>query len=381
MRRWVLLLLGCALMLTTLPAHAQSYEWLQVVPDKFDNPVYVTHASDGSGRLFVIEQAGYVWIVQGGLLLDQPFLNIADLLPDEVFRGGYTERGLLGLAFHPQYRENGHVFISYTRRDQQNIVARYQVSSTNPNQIDPTSEVILLSFVHPEMNHNGGMLAFGKDGYLTIAVGDGGGDQGDPSGNAQNPASLLGKLLRIDVNADRYTIPPDNPFRDHPTARPEVWALGLRNPWRFSFDRDMGDLYIGDVGWGNWEEINHVAAGTAGGLNFGWNVYEGTHLLPGKADPGGLQAPIAEYDHQGGACSVTGGYVVRGPGAPSLRGRYVFGDYCTGRVWTLARDDQGAWQARVLMETGMQITSFGEDERGGLYLVSYKGYIYRLRER
>ncbi|MBX3062587.1 MAG: PQQ-dependent sugar dehydrogenase [Anaerolineae bacterium] len=363
---------------TREPASA-SYEWLPVIREKFDNPIFLTNAGDGSGRIFVVEQAGYIWIVKDGVVNKEPFLDISEQLPDEVFRGGYTERGLLGLAFHPNYKTNGQFFITYTRRDSLNILARYHVSAADPDRADPASEQIVLQYQHPEMNHNGGMLAFGHDSYLYMGVGDGGGYQGDPDGNAQNKASLLGKILRIDVNSDPYSIPADNPFVNESGARPEIWVLGLRNPWRFSFDRATGDLYIGDVGWAQHEEVDVLPAGV-GGVNFGWNSFEATHLLDGRTDPGGVTMPVTEYEHTDGACSITGGYVYHGPGAPTLRGVYVFGDYCNGRVWALFRNEAGEWQTKRLMDTGLQISSFGEDEQGGLYLVTYKGYIYRLRE-
>jgi glucose/arabinose dehydrogenase len=399
----LLLVLSSSMLLPRLPAHAQadapasgSYEWLLVTQEKFDNPLYVTHAGDDSGRVFVVEQGGQVWIVRGVLVDPAPFLDISALLPDEVFRAGYTERGLLGLAFHPNYRKNGRLYVTYSRRDKINVLAEYRVSASDPDRADPASERVILTFDHPNMDHHGGMIAFGPDGYLYLSSGDGGGTQGDPEDDAQNKASLLGKLLRIDVDGDTrsvdgtdrtdgtglpYLIPPDNPFVGDPTARPEVWAFGLRNPWRFSFDRETGDLYLGDVGWGRYEEINHVAAGTPGGLNFGWNRYEGNYRIEGLPDPGPVVMPVFQYDHSDGACSVTGGYVYRGPGAPTLRGVYVFGDYCSGRVWALWRDQGATWQSRVLMDTGMQISAFGEDAQGGLYLVNYKGYLYRLRER
>lgn len=380
--------MGSPLASAQLPPPASgSYEWLLATEEKFDNPLFVTHAGDGSGRLFVVEQPGYIWIVRDRFTLPEPFLNISSLLSDEVFRGGYTERGLLGLAFHPDYARNGAFFITYARRDKMNILARYRVSADDPNRADPASEELLLSYEHPHLDHHGGMIAFGPDGYLYMSVGDGGGTQGDPEDDAQSKESLLGKLLRVDVSggdpaAGRpYAIPPTNPFAADPRARPEIWAFGLRNPWRFSFDRATGDMYIGDVGWGRVEEINYAAAGSAGGQNYGWNVFEGNYRFEDKTDPGATVPPIAQYEHTDGACSVTGGYVYRGPGAPTLRGVYVFGDYCVGRVWALWRAEADQWQMKVLIETGMQISSFGEDEMGGLYLVHYKGYLYRLRER
>lgn len=360
------------------------FKWTRIA-GKFDSPLFMTHAGDGSGRLFVVEQAGFVWIVRRNTISEKPFLDISELLPDDVFRGGYTERGLLGMAFHPDYATNGLFFIYYISRENRSILARYKVSADNPDQADPASAAIVLTVEQPpHFDHKGGMLAFGPDGYLYIGLGDGGGTQGDPDGNAQNPRKLLGKILRLDVNAEMYTIPPDNPFADGRDGAPEVWVLGLRNPWRFSFDRATGDLYIGDVGWGNWEEINYVPAGSKGGLNFGWAIYEGTHRIKEGPDPADLVMPVTEYSHTSGDCSVTGGYVYRGLMLVRLRGTYLYADYCTGQVWMLTRNpanSEGAWQSESFGDTRFVISSFGEDERGELYIVDYKGWLYRLESR
>lgn len=358
------------------PPDPTRYTWT-LVEGGFDNPLYVTHAGDGSGRLFGVEQLGRIWIIEAGKSYLKPFLDVSNLLPAEVFTGVYTERGLLGLAFHPDYRRNGTFFIHHTSRDGQSVIARYRVKPDNPNEADPASRHVILTVEDPWPDHNGGNIQFGPDGYLYVGFGDGG-NVNEPNYNSQNPALLLGKLLRLDVNADTYIVPPDNPFVDNPDYRPEIWALGLRNPWRYSFDRATGDLYIADVGQWDREEINFQPAASAGGENYGWSAWEGTRRHQTDVAPlGDVTWPIFEYTHADG-CSVTGGYVYRGAALPELRGYYFFGDYCNGRLWTTYRDREGAWQTQLFMETGRTITSFGEDERGELYLVDYKGDILRL---
>jgi len=313
--------------------------------------------------LFIIEKAGRIRIFQDGQLLEQPFLNISD----RVGSNG-NEQGLLGLAFHPQYAQNGRFFVNYTDTAGNTVIARYQVSG-DPNVADPNSEVKLLGVDQPFANHNGGMLTFGPDGYLYAGLGDGG-SAGDPSGNGQRTDVLLGKILRLDVDsADPYAMPEDNPFGN------EVWAYGLRNPWRFSFDKLTGDLYIGDVGQGDWEEIDYLPSGSLGGTNFGWNLREGAHDYKGSASLD-LIDPVAEYSHQEGGCSVTGGYVYRGS-MPEWNGIYLYGDYCSGFIWGLIRANDG-WQKQQLFETAVRINSFGQDAAGEMYLVSDSGMIYRL---
>jgi glucose/arabinose dehydrogenase len=344
----------------------------------FDSPVFVTHAGDGTGRLFVVEQAGTIRVVAGGRVLPAPFLDIRSL----VVAGG--EQGLLGLAFHPQFATNGLFYVYYTARPVgagagDNTVARYRVSATDPNRADPASGAVLLAIPDRHPNHNGGMLLFGPDGYLYVGTGDGGGE-GDPDGNAQNLQSLLGKLLRLDVDgAFPYAIPPTNPFVGRPDARPEIWAYGLRNPWRDSFDRATGDLYIADVGQDRFEEVNYQRAGSVGGRNYGWNRTEGFHCYPSPpCDWRGITLPVAEYDHTGGNCSITGGYVYRGRLLLALRGAYLYGDFCSGRIWALRRSALG-WTSRLLLDTALQISSFGEDEAGELLVADLaSGRIFRL---
>jgi glucose/arabinose dehydrogenase len=354
---------------------ALNYTWV-LVSDGFDNPIYATSAFDGSNRMFVVEQTGLVWIVNSdGSQVDDPFLDISAQLPPAVFRGGYSEQGLLGLAFHPNYEENGLVYISYTDVNGDSVISSMNIAADDANRVDPSSERVILTVDQPFENHNSGHIVFGQDGYLYISFGDGG-DQGDPFGNAQNPQSLLGKVLRIDVDAEEpYGIPADNPFVDSEDYAPEVWQMGLRNPWRFSFDRAQGDFYLADVGEWQFEEINFLPAGTAG-ANFGWEFFEGTLQRDGEP-PNNLTAPILTYDHSQG-CSVTGGYVYRGEQLPEMQGYYFYGDYCLGNLWIAQRDDLDIWQTTLWMPTLRQISSFGEDERGELYMVDYKGELLRL---
>jgi glucose/arabinose dehydrogenase len=345
---------------------------LREVTSDVSRPLFVTHAGDDSGRLFVIEKGGTIAIVSDGRRAPVPFLDITTLVDS-----GASERGLLGLAFHPAYEENGRFFVYYTAKNGDNTVARYQVSG-EPDAADPASGVVLLAVPDPAPNHNGGMLAFGPDGYLYVGLGDGG-SGGDPWGNGQNRDALLGKLLRLDVDTgDPYGIPPDNPWPDGGEGRPEVWAYGLRNPWRFSFDRATGDLFIADVGQNAYEEINFQPSGGAAGLNYGWNLREAAHCFRGQAcETAGLVDPIAEYAHDEG-CSVTGGYVYRGAAFPSLQGSYIFGDYCSGTIWSLRQDAPGQWERREILDSGMRISSFGEDEDGELYLTNLGGGLYQV---
>lgn len=350
------------------------YQW-EVVTKGFNSPVFVTHANDDSGRLFVMEQDGYVFILRDGAYDEtKPFLDISALLPNDVFQGGYTERGLLGLAFHPDFRENGLFFVTHSDRAGHLLLVRYHATG---DSADVDSRTELLSIDHPQYDHNGGMIAFGADGYLYMSVGDGGSQGDNPGEPAQRLDVLLGKLLRLDVSGDAYAVPPDNPFVDTPDAKPEIWAYGLRNPWRFSFDRATGDLYIGDVGQGEYEEVDFQAAGDPGGTNYGWKLYEGMHPYLGGVAPENMTLPVAEYPHMIG-CSITGGYVYRGESLPELQGVYFFGDYCSGRVWSLVRGASGNWKVEPFMQTERTISSFGEDAAGELYLVDFKGDILRL---
>ena len=333
----------------------------------------IQNAGDGSGRLFILEKRGQIRILQNNQLLPVPFLDIQNEVGSQ-----HTEQGLLGLAFHLKYAETGLFFVNYTDGNGNTVIARFHVSADDPNRADPTSEVDLIHVDQPYANHNGGGLAFGPDGYLYIGLGDGG-SAGDPLGNGQNLQTLLGKMLRIDVDhGDKYAIPPDNPFAGG-GGLPEIWAYGLRNPWRFSFDRLIGNLYIADVGQDAWEEIDVVPAGTPGGINFGWSYYEGNH--PYKNGPPAdvnFTFPAAEYSHADG-CSVSGGDVYRGSALPEWQGVYFYGDYCSGNIWGLIHTADNAWQTKIMFTTGMKINTFGVDEAGEVYLADYgSGTLLRL---
>lgn len=335
---------------------------LSVIARGLDAPLGIAHAGDGGDRLFVVEQGGTVRIITDGEVLPEPFLDVSDL----VVAGG--EQGLLGLAFHPDYADNGRFFINYTDTDGDTVVAEYAVSD-DPDVADADPERMLLSIDQPFPNHNGGHLAFGPDGYLYVGTGDGGG-AGDPEGNGQDLTTLLGKLLRIGVDAgggEPYDIPSDNPFVGDADARPELWAYGLRNPWRFSFDRASADLWIGDVGQSAFEEINR-AGGSDAGVNYGWDVMEGRNCFEEtNCDRSHKKLPLTGYSHEHG-CSITGGFVYRGTEFPKLRGGYVFGDYCSGNIWVLDARAVGFIEPVQLLADQGSISSFGEDEAGELYM-------------
>jgi glucose/arabinose dehydrogenase len=342
----------------------------------FSSPVGITHAGDGSGRLFVVQQGGQIRLVKGGVLQATPFLNISA----RVSTGG--ERGLLGLAFPHDYARKGYFYVNYTNTAGNTVISRFQRSAASADTADPASEQIVLTIGQPFANHNGGQLAFSqRDRMLYVGMGDGG-SGGDPGNRAQNPADLLGKILRIDTETGRpyaYTSPATNPFVSAAGFRPEIWALGVRNPWRFSFDRLTADLYMADVGQGSWEEVNFQPASSAGGENYGWRIMEGTHCFnPPGCSVFGLTLPILEYGHGAGDCSVTGGYVYREGSYPRMQGLYIYGDFCSGRIWGLRREG-GTWQNSLLLDTSIQISAFGEDESGALYVAGYNtGAIYQL---
>ncbi len=344
------------------------------------DPVGITNAADGSGRLFINERGGRIRVVAPDeSLLPTAFVDLSTRI------GAGGERGLLGLAFHPRFAQNGRLFVDYTRAgDGATVISELQAAADHQSA-DPASERVLLTIAQPFANHNGGQLAFGPDGYLYIGMGDGG-SGGDPFGNAQNLGVLLGKILRIDVDQrdgeQPYAVPPDNPFAPQGArageGAPEIWAYGLRNPWRFSFDPRGGDLYIGDVGQGEYEEIDRQPGDSAGGENYGWNVMEGRHCYQDGCDQAGYVKPIAEYTHDVG-CSVTGGYVYRGSLYPELAGVYVFADYCSGTVFTL-QVDEGTITPKPVLDSGLQVSSFGTDATGELYLADISGGgIYRVR--
>jgi glucose/arabinose dehydrogenase len=358
-RGWWLLLASALLW----PASSQGVR-LDPVATGLQSPLYVTHSRDGSGRLFIVEQGGRVKLLKPGAGTPTVYLNIAS----RVRAGG--EQGLLGLAFHPQFATNRRFFVNYTRvPDGATVIAEYQGPPAGVDVADPNTERILLVVAQPFENHNGGMIEFGHDGFLYIAFGDGGAEN-DPGNRAQNPNDLLGKILRIDVNgAQPYAIPPDNPFAGG-GGRPEIYALGLRNPFRFSFDRVTGALFAGDVGQNAREEIDIV---TRGG-NYGWRVFEGTlctGLGPGACDPTLFVRPSVEYAHQAGRCAVIGGYVYRGQAGSLPLGSYVFGDLCTGEIFLDS-------PSRLLIDTTFNLASFGEDGAGEVYVVDLAGAVYRF---
>ena len=351
--------------------------------------VYLTHAGDGSGRLFVVLQPGRIMVFSDQETADsaQEFLDIREQVSD---RG--NEEGLLGLAFDPDYASNGYFYVYYSASGpRRSIIARFSTRQDDRNQADPESEYTLLEVPQPYANHNGGMLAFGPDGYLYVGLGDGG-SAGDPQRNGQNPGTLLGSILRIDPGTPsagrNYAIPPDNPFVGRGEGyHEEIWAYGLRNPWRFSFDRgaggegtgsQKGDLWAGDVGQNAWEEIDLILPGR----NYGWNIMEGLHCYPrfvSACDQTSLEPPVVEYPLTGGNCSVTGGYVYRGSRLPFLYGAYIYGDFCSGRIWGLRYDGQRVTDHALLVDSSLDIASFGEDAAGELYILSFDRSIYRLK--
>ena len=313
--------------------------------------MFITHAGDGTGDLYVVEQTGTIRVLRGGRGKAEPFLDVTEL----IVSGG--EQGLLGLAFHPSFEDNGRFFVNYTDTSGDTQIVEYE---TRGARADEGSARPLLTVEQPFANHNGGHVAFGPDGALYIGMGDGG-SAGDPEGNGQDPNALLGKLLRLDVDG---------------AAEPQIWALGLRNPWRFSFDEVSGDLWIADVGQSELEEVNRVDARSRG-LNYGWNDMEGSACYEGGCDPERYVLPITEYSHDLG-CSVTGGYVYRGEEVPSMAGVYVFADYCSGTIFSIPSDAAAPTEPRVLLSPGFSVSSFGVDEQGELYVVDHGGSVFRF---
>jgi glucose/arabinose dehydrogenase len=348
---------------------------LEVVQGGFSAPIFVTAPPGDTARLFVVEQGGLIRIIEGGAVLATPFLDVSDSITPG------SERGLLGLAFHPDYAGTGFFYVNYTDLGGHTQVKRFTVSG-DPDVADEASGLTILSVTQPFSNHNGGMIAFGPDGMLYIGMGDGG-DGGDPQNHGQRPSTLLGSMLRLDVDGGSpYAIPGDNPYVAHATYREETWSYGLRNPWRFSFDRTTDDLYIGDVGQGQIEEVDFQPASSDGGENYGWNTMEGSQCYPSTSacSSSGLTLPVAEYSH-GEGCSITGGYVYRGSDWPALEGRYFYADYCNG--WIRSLVVTGGVAADLQDHTPdvgtlSQISSFGEDGAGELYVVSRSGTVYRI---
>lgn len=344
------------------------YKWTPVVSG-LQSPTDIQFPDDGSGRMFVLQQPGRIALIRDGQIAQTAFLDIKS----EVGSGG-NEQGLLGLAFHPKFNDNPYFYINYTDTNGNTVIARFQADGDAANR---ASQKDLLHVDQPFPNHNGGALAFGPDGYLYAGLGDGG-SADDPFGNGQNKDVLLGKILRVDVDhGDPYSIPADNPFGS------EIWDLGLRNPWRFSFDKVSGDLYIGDVGQDTWEEVDVVGAGQ-GGLDFGWNYREASHIFKGSP-PASLKLtyPVDEYSHASGRCSITGGFVYRGS-LPEWQGIYFYGDYCSGEIWGMMRtsdpSSKTGWVSQVLFKTGGHITTFGQAPSGEIYYADRTGTIYKLQK-
>lgn len=360
-----------------LALSAQPNLELEVFASGFSSPVDIAHAGDS--RLFIVEKAGRIRIIDGsGNTLPQPFLDIGPRVNSQA-----SERGLLGLAFHPDYADNGFFFVNYTNNSGDTRISRFSVSAGNPDQADPNSELVLLEVDQPFNNHNAGDLNFGPDGYLYFGLGDGGAAD-DPGNRAQNRQTLLGKMLRIDVdNGDPYSIPEDNPFADDDFTLDEIWAIGLRNPWRFSFDRLTGGMWIADVGQNRWEEVNYQAPGSGGGQNYGWRCYEGPDAfnLGGCLPQSEYTFPVQSYSNTSSVgCSITGGFVYRGSQYPDMYSYYIYADYCSGRFWALAPDGQGGWEnTEVANLDNIEFVTFGEDSQGELYVAAIgDGIIYRL---
>jgi len=375
----LLAVVGLVAGLAPAPTQAAITLRFTTIASGLSRPVALANAGDGSGRLFVVEQAGRVRVItKAGNLRATPFLDI---------RGRVSccgERGLLGIAFHPRYESNRRFYVSYTDGDGALVVGEYRRTSSNRNRAS-TTERRIIRIPHPGYaNHNGGQIAFGPDGYLYIGTGDGGG-AGDPNENGQKRTTLLGKILRIAPNVSSaspaYRIPSTNPYASHATYRREIWSYGLRNPWRFSFDRSTGSLWIADVGQSRYEEVNRAlrSAGGGRGANFGWDQYEGRVCFEGPCSTSGKTFPLAVYAHGANGCSVTGGYVYRGSRYTALRGRYLFGDYCSGRIWSVRAGGDARQKPVLLRDTGMTISAFGEAENGTLYVLDYgNGRVRRI---
>lgn len=359
---------------TSLAAPTDAHIRLALRASGLSSPVFATSARDGTGRLFIVEQTGRIRIYRNGAVLSTPFLSIASQVS-----GGF-EQGLLGLAFHPSFKTNHKLYVDFTDLNGDTVIREYRVSSTNSNVVATSTARTILKVAQPYDNHNGGMLAFGPDGYLYIGLGDGG-SGGDPGNRAQNKDSLLGKILRIDVNGTtsttNYRNPSSNPFVGV-AGRNEIWQYGLRNPWRFSFDRANGSLWIGDVGQGSWEEIDRAVRTTSGagrGVNWGWRVLEGFKCYSPSTgcNTSGKTKPLLAFDHGGGRCAVTGGYVYRGTLVPALVGGYVFADYCSGEIWVVNATAASPATRTLLMDTDLTISSFGENAAGDLYVLDRDG--------
>ena len=353
---------------------------LQDFAHGLEGPVYLTYAPGQTDRLYAVEQGGRIRVLgMDGSVRQQPFLDISSMVSNG------SEQGLFSVVFSPHYAQDGFFYIDYTDLNGDTVIARYRVSSSNPYQADAASALVILHIPQPAPNHNGGLLLFGRDGYLYIGMGDGG---SGADSNGQRMDTLLGKILRIDVShtsaSQPYAIPPTNPFVGKSGVRPEIWATGLRNPWRFSFDSANGDLFIGDVGQNMYEEVDYQPGNGTGGQNYGWAIFEGNDCYDAAnvcaADAPNFTRPVYTYTHDNGNCVVTGGYVYRGKRYPALDGEYIFGDYCSGTIWGFpaASAKSGSVHAAKLLDTDLQISSFGEDASGELYVVDLGGYISKI---
>ena len=369
----------------------------KLIAQGFENPLYLKIYPTDDNILLIVEQNGIIKIIKNKEKIETPFLDISDRVHQALFPA--DEMGFLGLAFDPNFINNNYFYVNYVDKDDYTTISRFKVKN---NLGDPTTEEVLLKLKQPYMNHNGGCIEFGPDNYLYISIGDGG-SAGDPENKAQDLSNLFGTILRIDVNTEKgYKIPEDNPFYKHKKFKEEIWHYGLRNVWRFSFDKETGDMYLGDVGQNNWEEINFQSSDNIGGMNFGWKILEGTHCYPEDikdCSSENTELPIFEYPNDANylktligwrqsdvhGCSVTGGYVYRGKNKQELYGRYIFGDYCTGKVWSLKNIDgkiELKEHTKELLESmnkkEFYLSSFGEDNNGELYLVNYSGEIYSI---
>jgi len=369
--------MSCCITLSTV-TQAQPDIMLEQYVSGFSSPIDIAHAGDD--RLFIVERSGVIKIIDANdTTLPTPFLDIEDIV---YSFGGQGEIGLLGMEFHPDFANNGYFFVHYTNLNENSNISRFTVDPATPNEVDPATELTIMTINQPYLNHNGGCLKFGPDAYLYIGMGDGG-SANDPQNRSQNTQSLLGKMLRIDIdNGSPYSIPADNPFVADSDVLDEIWAIGLRNPWRYSFDRSTGDLWIGDVGQGTREEINRQPASSTGGENYGWRCYEGFNAFntSGCSPASDYHDPVVDYNHSASSCSVTGGYVYRGTQFPSLQGLYIYADYCSGRIWTLTSDGVGGYTDDLSATySGYDISTFGEDAQGEMYLARRgNGTIYRI---
>lgn len=342
----------------------------------FRRPVDLQGANDGTNRIFVVEQEGIISSFENksNVSSKTTFLDITKNVDDDD-----NEEGLLGLAFHPNYKENGYLYVNYTVESSETFISRFKVSPSDPNKADAASELVLLKYKQPYGNHNGGQVAFGPDGYLYISVGDGG-SGGDPQLNGQNPKTLLGSILRIDVNKSEnglnYGIPADNPFANHASNKKEIYAYGLRNPWRMSFDPSTGKLWCADVGQNAFEEVDIIVNGG----NYGWNEMEGFHTFKSGSNSAQFIAPIFEIAQSTGDKSITGGYVYRGSSTKSLVGKYVYGDYVSGRIYAMTLNTDNSVENKTLMDSDLAIAAFGTDDKQELYICAFDGKIYKLEE-